>query len=196
MKKIIAATALGIMSIGFAAPSYAATSAASSSAQTLQSSLAAESTSAPRPRAAQRLESGIYVIHSAGAADGSSLGIGPVPLIYPPLDVPARYFDGDRFVERWVVRATGDGGYTITAGRGGADDYSLTPRDQNVFVSATRQPRAQWLIQPAGNGTFTIAASDGDDKVITLQQDEFPQLLLAPQNGSADQLWEFYRIDD
>lgn len=54
---------------------------------------------------------------------------------------------------------------------------------------------AQWLIQPARNGTWTIAAPDGDDSVITLQRDEVPPLVLAPQDGSADQLWNFARLD-
>lgn len=200
MKKIIAAAALATASIGLAAPAYAAPSALPSSAKAVpsgqsgQSGLAVGFGNGPRLRDAASLEPGVYVIHSAGAARGSALGIGPVPLIYPPLDVPARYFDGGPFAERWVVQAAGDGRYTITAGQGRPDDYSLTPRGYSVFVSARQQPAAQWLIQPAGDGRWTIAAP-GDDTVVTLQRDEVPQLVLAPQDGSADQLWDFFRID-
>jgi hypothetical protein len=195
MKKIIAAAALVVTGIGLAAPAYGATSAAPSSAQTVQSSLAVGLGHGPQQRAAAGLESGVYVIHSAGSAPGSALGIGPVPLVYPPIDVPVRYFDGGGFVQRWIVQAIGDGRYTITAVPGAPDSYSLTPRGYDVFVSARTRPVAQWLIQPAGEGTWTIAAPDGDDTVITLQRDEFPPLVLAPQDGSADQLWNFTRLD-
>lgn len=182
-----------MLCFGVAAPARAVTAAAPPQAKTQQAAPAAAGEAA-QPRAAMRLEQGTYVIHSVGAAAGSGLGIGPVPLVYPPFDVPARYFDGGGFVERWVVKAVGDGRYTITAGQGDPDDYSLTPRGQSVFLSAVRGP-GQWLIQPAGDGTWTVAAPDGDDEVVTLQRDEIPQLILVPQDGSADQRWQFIRVD-
>jgi hypothetical protein len=195
MKKIIAAAALAMTGFGLAAPAYAAASAATSSAHTFQSHLAVGLGHGPQQRAAASLDSGVYVIHSAGSAAGSALGIGPVPLVFPPLPVPARYFDGGSFVQRWVVQPTGDGRYSITAVPGGDYSYSLAPRGNDVFVSATTRPVAQWLIQPAGDGMWTIAAPDGDDRVVTLQRDEVPPLVLAPQDGSADQLWSFSRLD-
>jgi hypothetical protein len=194
MKKIIAA-ALAMTSFGLTAPAYAASSALPSSATAVHSGLAAGLGNRPQQRDATSLEPGVYVLHSAGAARGSVLGIGPVPLVYPPLDVPARYFDGGAYGERWVVQASGDGRYTITAGQGRPDDYSLTSRGDTVIVSARQRPVAQWSIEPAGDGRWTIAAP-GDDAVVTLQRDEVPQLILVPRDGSADQLWDFYRIDD
>lgn len=194
MKKIIAAAALAVTSFGLAAPAYAATSAAPFSAQSVHSPLAAGLSHGPDPRAAASLESGEYVIHSAGSATGSALGVGPVPLVFPPMDVPARYVEGGTFVERWVVTAAGDGRYTITAAPGREDDYSLTPKLNDVYVSARTRPVAQWSILPAGDGSWTIA--DGVDRVVTVQKYEYPQLVLAPMDGSADQRWTFTRASD
>ena len=187
MKKIFAVAALGLMGVGLAAPAHAATSGPSS-ANASQPGLAVAAVNGPQATA--RLASGTYVIHSTGAAPGSALGIGPVPLIFPPIPVPARYFDGGSFVTRWVVKAADNGQYTITAEPPGPYAYSLALRDDNVFASSA-QPAAQWLIQPAADGKWTIASTDGDDRVVTLQQEEFPEVILRPQDGSDNQLWDF-----
>ncbi|MEU2667650.1 hypothetical protein ABZ622_02095 [Streptomyces sp. NPDC007164] len=129
-----------------------------------------------------------------GSPAGTGLGIGPVPLIYPPIDVPVRNLSGPS-VERWVVKPAGNGLCTIISGQGRPaepgrpGDYALVERGDDVFVSATQQP-GQWTIEPAGGGKWTIGVPNRD-RVITLNEDgEFPPVVLDPRNGSDAQLWD------
>ncbi|MCX4846029.1 hypothetical protein [Streptomyces sp. NBC_00893] len=192
MKKILAAAALAVLSITAAAPTHAATPSAAKPLHAVSALTPAAGAEVP--------ESSRYVIHNVGSAEGTGLGIGPVPLIYPPVDVPVRYLSGP-LVERWVVRPVENGLYTITAGQGRPaepgrpGDYALVERDGAVFVSATKHP-GRWAIQPAGGGRWTIGVPNGD-RVITLNEDdEFPPVVLAPRNGSEDQLWDSVPVED
>ncbi|MEL5960751.1 RICIN domain-containing protein [Streptomyces sp. CLV115] len=186
MKKILAAAALALMGITAAAPTHAATPPA---AKPLHA------TSALTPAAGAEVpESTRYVIHNVGSPMGTGLGIGPVPLIYPPIDVPVRNLSGPS-VERWVVKPAGNGLYTIISGQGRPaepgrpGDYALVERGDDVFVSATQQP-GQWTIQPAGGGKWTIGVPNRD-RVVTLKEGgQFPPVGLAPRDGSVAQLWD------
>ncbi|MFD5188011.1 hypothetical protein ACFWMU_07600 [Streptomyces sp. NPDC058357] len=182
----MAAVALAVLSVTVAAPTHAATPSAAKP-------LHASSAVAPATRA-EIPEAYRYVIHNVGSPVGTGLGIGPVPLIYPPIDVPVRYLSGG-FVERWVVKPVGNGLYTIIAGQGRPaepghpGDYALVERGNDVFVSATKQP-GQWAIEPARGGKWTIGVPDSD-RVITLNEGgDFPQVVLAPRDGSVAQLWD------
>ncbi|MFE7466763.1 hypothetical protein ACFU6R_22035 [Streptomyces sp. NPDC057499] len=172
MKKIPAVVALAALSLTLTAPTHAATPTATPSAAV----------------AAQ----GEYVIHNVASEPGSGLGIGPVPLIYPPIDVPLRYFGG-QFVERWTVKAVGSDRYTISAGPVQPGRYAFVQREGAVYVSATKKP-GEWTIESAGNGRYTIGVP-GADRVATLDRDGNPQVTLAPRHGSPTQLWEFERVD-
>lgn len=190
MKMILAAAALAVLSIAVAAPAHAATPSAAKPLHA--SSAVAPITGAEIP------ESSRYVIHNAGSPAGTSLGIGPVPLIYPPIDVPVRNLSGYS-VERWVVKPVGNGLYAITAGQGRPaepgrpGDYALVERGDDVFVSAVQEP-GQWAIQPAGGGKWTIGVPNSD-RVITLNEEGgFPPVVLAPRDGSVAQLWDSVRV--
>ncbi|MEU9315300.1 RICIN domain-containing protein [Streptomyces sp. NPDC048295] len=187
----MAAAVLAAVSLTVAAPTHAATPSAAKSQHANSALAPATGTEIP--------EANRYVIHNVGAAPGTALGIGPVPLIYPPIDVPVRNLSGG-FVERWVVTPVGNGLYTIIAGQGRPaeegrpGDYALVERGDAVFVSATKQP-GQWTIEPAGGGRWTIGVPNSD-KVITLNRDdEFPPVVLAPRNGSDAQLWDSALLD-
>ncbi|MFF2010155.1 hypothetical protein ACFVWY_13925 [Streptomyces sp. NPDC058195] len=171
MKKIPAAAALAVLSLALTAPTHAAPPAT------------------PSPEAAAP---DAYVIHNVASEPGSGLGIGPVPLVYPPVDVPLRYFGG-QFVERWTVKEVAPDRYTISAGPAQPGRYAFVRKEDAVFVSATKKP-GEWTIESAGNGRFTLGVP-GADRVATLDRDEVPQVTLAPRHGSPTQLWEFERVD-
>ncbi|MFJ6011062.1 RICIN domain-containing protein [Streptomyces sp. NPDC092952] len=172
MKKILAAAALAVLSLTATVPTHAATP-----------------TAAPAPAAPVP---GVYVIHNVASEPGSGLGIGPVPLIYPPIDVPLRYFGG-QLVERWTVKEVAPDRYTISAGPAQFGHYAFVPREDAVFLSATKKP-GEWTIEPAGNRRFTIGLP-GADRIATLDRDDVPQVKLDGRSGSPTQLWEFDRVD-
>ncbi|KAF9273020.1 hypothetical protein BGZ74_004941, partial [Mortierella antarctica] len=70
------------------------------------------------------IEPGTYYIESD---DGLLLSVGPVPLIYPPMDVPVRLFErGSPFVTKWEVKSAEDGGLLISTRSGIPQfDYSI-----------------------------------------------------------------------
>ncbi|KAF9163760.1 hypothetical protein BGX21_001514 [Mortierella sp. AD011] len=143
---------------------------------------------------AQSLESGVYKIYDSYREN--SFAIGPVPIVYPPLDVPLRLLPaGSPMVNRWHVTRTSGDRYTIIEGDGRSDNYKIIPMGDNVFVSATGPPR-EWSITEAGDGQFVIQIPN-QDSIVTAHEGEdvFPPLALEPANGSPNQKWKFVRID-
>ncbi|KAF9992595.1 hypothetical protein BGZ79_002881 [Entomortierella chlamydospora] len=142
---------------------------------------------------AQTLESGVYRIYDSYGRN--AFGVGPIPIIYPPPDVPLRLFTGGSpLVDRWyVVRTSGDR-YTIRVGSGRSGDYRIIPRGNDVFVTATKAPQ-EWSITEAGDGQFVIQILN-QDSIVTSEEERRPPLALEPANGSPDQRWRFVRIGD
>ncbi|KAG0354464.1 hypothetical protein BGZ54_001629 [Gamsiella multidivaricata] len=138
---------------------------------------------------ARVLEPGKYFIQDNR---GNYLGIGPVPPIYPPIDVPARLVP-NHIAEKWIVDLADNGAFTISAGRGRHDDYKLVSREDVVYVSARMAPEP-WTMTSAGDGKFMIQAPNRD-LVYTANVDEFPHVTLQPASGEDSQRWTFVRID-
>ncbi|MFC8723615.1 RICIN domain-containing protein [Streptomyces bacillaris] len=180
MKKMITAVAIGLVGLTIAAPSHADTPS------TPRTTVA----EAPGERAGSGPAAGTYAIRNTASEAGAGLGVGPVPLVYPPLDMPARHLP-EPMAERWVVTPV-EGGYTIVAGAGrpggdgGPGDYALIERDGDVYVSATKAPGV-WSVEPAAGGGWTIGVP-GQDLVATLAaDDDVPQITLAPRTDSPAQ---------
>ncbi|KAF9972304.1 hypothetical protein BGZ73_004581 [Actinomortierella ambigua] len=141
----------------------------------------------------QALEDGIYRILDARGQYG--LGIGPVPPVYPPIDVPLRLFQGGSpFVNQWLVKRASGSEYTILDVHGGQYAYKIVPRENDVFVSAVKAPFA-WTVTHAGQDAYTIKLPN-DDLVVTGIVDEYPQVTLQPADGSGEQKWVFVKVDD
>lgn len=120
------------------------------------------------------------------------LSIGPVPLVWPPIDVPARLLDRRFHDEAWEVREV-EGGYTIRQPGDRPGVYGLVQRDDAVFVSATSESQT-WAVNNAGNGLYTIGAAN-EDLLFTQSPDKFPQVLLTPSDGSNNQRFRFVQIE-
>ncbi|KAF9913035.1 hypothetical protein EC991_005903 [Linnemannia zychae] len=132
------------------------------------------------------LEPGVYVIRS----EDGSLAVGPVPLIYPPPDVPVRVLD---FMEdRWNVAKNADGHYTISELRGG---YKVVERrEKEIFVSQKLDSPLTLAIEPAGGNQYTISIPS-KDRFFTYKSTEFPPITLEPADGADDQKWTFINAD-
>ncbi|MFK0101194.1 hypothetical protein [Streptomyces sp. NPDC091040] len=178
MKKIIAAAALALAGLTLAAPTHAV------APDTAQAAHA-------RAASAQSIATGLFLISNlADDTPGSALSIGPVPPVYPPLDVPVRYLSGP-LTNHWLVQRGDDGLYTISAGRGGPADYRLVERDGAVFASATQEP-SRWMIQGTEDGGLTLGTPDG--RLATLHADDVPQVTLDAPDGSPAQAWRLMQL--
>ncbi|GJJ73086.1 hypothetical protein EMPS_05444 [Entomortierella parvispora] len=137
------------------------------------------------------IEPGLYIIETL---DDRFLSIGPVPPIYPPVDVPVRLSNSPPLEEIWDVRPVDDGGYTIRQRGDSKMTYGLN-QDQGkaVIVSARKAPQS-WAVNNAGDGLFTIGVVN-QDSLVTVNREEFPPVVLRPANGSPDQHWRFVRVD-
>ena len=136
------------------------------------------------------IEPGRYLILTE---DNRFLSIGPVPLVYPPIDVPVRLLDRRFQNEAWDLREV-EGGFTIRQPGNRRDVYGLIrQKDGAVFASATSKPQT-WAVNNAGSGLFTIGVAN-DDLLFTQTPDKFPQVVLEPADGSDVQRWQFIRID-
>ncbi|KAF9382064.1 hypothetical protein CPB97_007362 [Podila verticillata] len=141
---------------------------------------------------AKAIESGTYLIQDTDS--GLFLGIGPVPTIFPPPDVPVRLFpEGHHFVEKWNVKETHDGALTIFAGRGSPQDYKIVPKGDYVFVSAQKAPEA-WAVESAGEGNVQIKLPF-QDRVFTTELNNFHPITLQRAQGLPTQRYKFIRID-
>ncbi|KAF9114035.1 hypothetical protein BGX30_006746 [Mortierella sp. GBA39] len=143
---------------------------------------------------ASTIRPGTYLIQDVRS--NLFLGIGPVPPIYPPIDVPLRLVpDRIAFNEKWIVREGADGGIIIFNGRGGPNDYKIASRDNDVIVSAQKAPET-WDAQRVGGGPLVVAIKlPYDDKVFTTNEDEYPQVTLQPSIGEDNQQFRFIPIE-
>ncbi|CAE6474743.1 unnamed protein product [Rhizoctonia solani] len=132
------------------------------------------------------LSEGVYLIRSLGS-DNSFVGVGPIPLIYPPPPAPLRCTpatmrdpiglkpaDGKYILEhkgiRYAIGSDEEGRVKLISGGGGG---------------------IKWTIDRSGEGSFRIKDPDSDrywtaPKIITLQG----------ENGGPKQEWEFENADD
>ncbi|KAF9122269.1 hypothetical protein BGW39_009867 [Mortierella sp. 14UC] len=132
------------------------------------------------------IEPGTYMIRS----EDGGLAIGPVPLIWPPPDVPARVMNF--MVERWNVAKNEDGFFTITELRGG---YKVVQRRENdIFVSQKTELALPLAIEPVGNNQYTISVAN-KDRFFTYQPEDPPPIVLQPDHGAESQKWTFVRAD-
>ncbi|KAG0374976.1 hypothetical protein BGX24_009689 [Mortierella sp. AD032] len=126
------------------------------------------------------LKPGTYFIHN----EHGPLAVGPVPLIYPPPDVPVRIMSG--FTERWTVAKNADGHYTISAYGG----YKIADKKKgSVFVSHV-MPALAMAVESAGGNQYTISVPN-EDRVFTYKADDFLQVIFEPADGSSAQKWSF-----
>ncbi|KAG0361929.1 hypothetical protein BG005_007116, partial [Podila minutissima] len=139
------------------------------------------------------IEPGTYYIESD---DGLLLSVGPVPLIYPPPDVPVRLFErGSPFDSKWEVRSTEDGGLLISTRSSIPQfDYRIVNRNGEVYVSATQKTPQIWSVTSVGGGQFDIKLPY-EDEVFTSDYESFPQVTLQAAEGLPNQKWNFIRVD-
>ncbi|KAG0273843.1 hypothetical protein BGZ95_010341 [Linnemannia exigua] len=135
------------------------------------------------------IEPGRYLILTE---DNRFLSVGPVPHVYPPLDVPARIFDNRFLNEAWEVRQA-EGGYIIRQTGDRQDTYGLISRNDDVFVSVLSKPRT-WVVNRADRDLYTIGVTD-QDLLFTQSPDDSLRVLLAPASGSRGQRWRFIPIE-
>ncbi|KAG0034136.1 hypothetical protein BGZ82_005864, partial [Podila clonocystis] len=140
---------------------------------------------------AKAIENGIYLIQDTNS--GKFLGIGPVPRVYPLMDVPVRlYPEGDYFVEKWNVQQTNDGAFVIAAGRGSRDDYKIVAEDDAVYVSARKTPK-EWAVTSVGDNKVEIKVPY-NDAVFTADEKAFPQITLQHAQGLPSQQYRFVKV--
>ncbi|KAF9913038.1 hypothetical protein EC991_005906 [Linnemannia zychae] len=131
------------------------------------------------------IEPGTYIIRS----EGGPLAVGPVPLIWPPPDVPARIMSN--MADRWNVVKNKDGFFTISELRGG---YKIVERRENdVFVSQKVEPPLAVAVQSAGDNKYTISVAD-KDRYFTYSSEKFPPITLEPASGADVQKWTFINV--
>ncbi|GJJ73088.1 hypothetical protein EMPS_05446 [Entomortierella parvispora] len=141
------------------------------------------------------IEPGTYLIQTI---DDKYLSIGPVPPVIPPLDIPARLSARPRD-HLWEVRPADDGGYTIREvqrrRRGEPTNvYGLNRNEDEAVILSARKAPQSWAVDSAGEGLFTIGVVN-QDSLATVNEDEYPPIILQPANGSPDQRWRFVRVD-
>ncbi|KAG0332342.1 hypothetical protein BG000_010100 [Podila horticola] len=137
----------------------------------------------------QAIETGRYLIQDNR---GNYLGIGPVPPVFPPRDVPVRLLSSS-LAEQWLVKQDTDGTVTISAGLGRPFDYKIVQRNDEIWLSAEKAPEP-WSVTSVGDGKQEIKIPYGD-LVFTADSDEFPQVHLRPAEGGANQKWTFLPIN-
>ncbi|KAG0041589.1 hypothetical protein BGZ83_001603 [Gryganskiella cystojenkinii] len=142
--------------------------------------------------AARVLSTGTYMIEDC---DGKLLGIGPVPPVYPPMDVPVRLFDrGSPFAERWLVREMDDGVFVISAGHGRPEDYKIVARNDAVFVSAVKTAET-WSLDMSSKKDVIIRAPHSNNVFTVEENDQYAPLKLRQDEGQNNQRFKFIRID-
>ncbi|KAG0332345.1 hypothetical protein BG000_010103 [Podila horticola] len=140
---------------------------------------------------AKAIESGIYVIQDG---NGRELGIGPIPHIFPPPDVPVRVFErGSHWVEKWQVEEAKDGALTITAVQRNQLPYKIVTKGDYVFAS-TEKAADTWSVTSVGGGQVDIKVPNKDE-VFTTGKYEFDPVTLQHAQGLPSQKWTFIRID-
>ncbi|KAG0038705.1 hypothetical protein BGZ82_011100 [Podila clonocystis] len=141
---------------------------------------------------AKAIENGIYLIQDTNS--GKFLGIGPVPHVYPLIDVPVRLFpEGDYFVERWNVKQANDGALVIASGRGRPDDYKIVAKGDTVIVSG-QKAADEWAVTSVGDNKVEIQVPY-NDAVFTADEEADPQITLQRAQGLPSQQFRFIRID-
>ncbi|CAE6397915.1 unnamed protein product [Rhizoctonia solani] len=137
------------------------------------------------------IQPGTYMIHPTGD-EGQGLGIGPVPLIYPPPSVPARILPKS-MMEPFTLKPQEGNTYQLAAPK---DSWYVMPKDEYVFLIPRETSGApqSWSVQSTGPGTYRVQLPN-KDLVWTCFPEEFPQIQLKPANGSQEQSWKFVRID-
>ncbi|KAK5828955.1 hypothetical protein F5H01DRAFT_329237 [Linnemannia elongata] len=145
---------------------------------------------------ASTIKPGTYLIQDSRS--GLFLGIGPVPPVYPPRDVPVRLLPEQMALhERWIVKEGDDGGIIIAAGRGGPEDYKIVRNKYNndVIVSALKAPET-WEASQVGGGSLVVQIKlPYEDSVFTANPNDFPQVTLQRSNGEDNQIFRFIPID-
>ncbi|KAG0080176.1 hypothetical protein BGZ93_003003, partial [Podila epicladia] len=137
------------------------------------------------------IENGIYVIEDSF---GHGLGLGPIPHIYPPPDVPVRIFDrGSHFVEHWKVQNVANGDVIISGVRRGHEDYKIVSKGDYVYVSTQKHDDA-WSVTSAGGNQVDIKVPYKDE-VFTTGIVEHDIVTLQHSQGLPTQKWNFIRID-
>ncbi|KAG9069613.1 hypothetical protein KI688_010517 [Linnemannia hyalina] len=125
------------------------------------------------------------------------LSIGPVPRLYPSIDVAVRLFpESSPFLEPWTVKEGADGGIIVISARSGVPDkYRITSKENAVIVSVQKKPET-WNTEQVGEGPLVVAIKmPYDDKVFTANEDEFPQVTLQPSIGEDNQRFRFIPIE-
>ncbi|GJJ73084.1 hypothetical protein EMPS_05442 [Entomortierella parvispora] len=135
---------------------------------------------------------GLYEIQTL---DNEYLSIGPVPPVFPPMDVPARLSDRRRGDEIWEVLRSNDGGYTIRQRGDPKWAYGLNRDDNGAVIVSSRKAPQTWAVDKAGPDVHTIRVVN-EDKLFTAKRDDFPQVVLRPADGSGEQLWRFIPFSD
>jgi len=136
------------------------------------------------------VDPGRYLIQTE---ENEFLSVGPVPLVYPPIDVPARILDRRFYDEAWEVVPV-EGGYTIRQPGNRPDTYGLVRKDDGAIFASARSKPQTWAVNKAGDNLFTIG-SVNEDRLFTQYKDAFPSVILQPADGSGAQRWKFTRID-
>ncbi|KAG0206330.1 hypothetical protein BGX28_002231 [Mortierella sp. GBA30] len=142
------------------------------------------------------IPSGYYKIRN----DNGYLVVGPVPLVLPPIDVPARLSSGnDHWARssRWFVEETNNG-YTIRDGPDSPYAYFLVARNNEVWLHSKlrgAEPKVtEWSVTRAGPYEYDIKLPNEDLVVTGIA--EFPGVLLEPAQGTPDQKWVFEPLED
>ncbi|KAF9901003.1 hypothetical protein EC991_006619 [Linnemannia zychae] len=143
---------------------------------------------------ASTIKPGVYLIQDLRT--NLYLGIGPVPPVYPPLDVPLRLVpENVAFYDKWRVSEGEDGGIIISSGRGGPDDYKIVNKDDAVFVSAVKSPEV-WEASRIGGERLDVEIKlQYKDRVFTSDKDGFPQVTLKRAVGEDNQHFRFIPIE-
>ncbi|KAG0030661.1 hypothetical protein BGZ82_007329 [Podila clonocystis] len=141
---------------------------------------------------AKAIESGIYVIQDEF---GLELGLGPIPLVYPPPDVPVRVFKkGSHWVDQWKVEKSDHGALTITNVHGGDDAYRIIAKGDTVFASTQKSTDDKWSVTSVGGSQVEIKVPYKDE-VFTTGREQFDIVTLQHAQGLPRQKWNFIRID-
>ncbi|GJJ73087.1 hypothetical protein EMPS_05445 [Entomortierella parvispora] len=137
-------------------------------------------------------QEGLYEIQTL---DNLYLSIGPVPPVFPPLDVPARLSARPQGDHLWEVLRSNDGSYTIRQRGDPKWSYGLNHNDDGVVIVSSRKAPQTWVVDSVDLDVYTIRVVN-EDKVLTANRDDSPQIVLQPAKISDKQRWRFTAFRD